>query len=181
MDTGCVLELCSLLFLTTTSGQLQINHLLVGLCEQLIFLFSQASVASAVCYVLPESCSSKECIEKLVPTFHITSQNDHRATGVVWFRSFNINSRHWIISRIYLCMGCSTCCGALKIHRKGWMRKNQEVWLCSRFRVSNHRNSFGKHGSLGPFQVIPNSVTCKSSGLWGGRERKRCASSYLGE
>lgn len=72
-----------------------------------------------------ESCSSNECIEETVPTLHFNMIIIPQVFSLRLFLNFlSINGRHGIISGRYLCKGCSTCCGAQKIHRKVWMRKN---------------------------------------------------------
>lgn len=78
MEIGCMLKLCSFLFLTTSSDQPPINDRLIFVKSMFFYFVSKLFVMSC-----QESTSSKKCIRPLVPTLHFTSQYDHYTTGVL--------------------------------------------------------------------------------------------------
>lgn len=127
MAIGCVLELCSFSFLTTPSGQLQINSRLFGSLRRARF-----SLLWRVSYISCLLCPAKRAVVQ-----RNASRNQYQLStspvnlivvpqvfSLRLFLSFlTINDWPWIGSRVHLCMCRFTCCGAQKIHRTLRTRK----------------------------------------------------------
>ena len=189
-DAGCR-ELRSLLFLTSLSGQLQINRGLLGSLQGARFsLVFRVSYISRLLCPAKRSCSMKECFEETLPTW----SSYHRCSLSHALSVFSLSMVDAASHQEYIFV--RACCGAQKNPQEGSDEgKNQEAWPESSSRTNPAGGGDGWKciglviagkalGGLrvwGHFRSSPVPWHAKQSGSRGGRRRRRRASPYLGE